>query len=26
VGEPTPDTLPRCELLSARVRERLGLG
>ena len=25
VGEPTPDTLPRCELLSARVRERLGL-
>jgi hypothetical protein len=25
VGEPTPDTLPRCELLRARVRERLGL-
>ena len=25
VGEPTPDTLPRCALLSARVRERLGL-
>ncbi|MFL5844202.1 MAG: hypothetical protein ACJ762_05870 [Solirubrobacteraceae bacterium] len=24
VGEPTPDTLPRCELLLARVRERLG--
>ena len=25
VGEPTPDTLPRCELLLARVREKLGL-
>jgi hypothetical protein len=25
IGEPTPDTLPRCELLLARVRERLGL-
>ena len=25
VGEPTPDTLPRCALLSARVHERLGL-
>jgi hypothetical protein len=25
VGEPTPDTLPRCELLLGRVRERLGL-
>ncbi|MDX6666145.1 MAG: hypothetical protein QOG68_2351 [Solirubrobacteraceae bacterium] len=25
IGEPTPDTLPRCELLSSRVRERLGL-
>lgn len=24
VGEPTPDTLPRCELLLERVRERLG--
>lgn len=25
VGEPTPDTLPRCELFRARVRERLGM-
>jgi hypothetical protein len=25
IGEPTPCTMDRCELLSARVRERLGL-